>query len=106
MVDLERFTPKGKPVTYIGGLVELYNQKNRGQVCEIHGMVELEKMRTLITKNSRNLNAHQIIEISLVLRSAHMVSRDIDKVVFYVNNYIDWDQFNQLYDPDWIKKDI
>ena len=21
--------------------------------------------------------------------------------MFYLNNYIDWDQFNQLYDPEW-----
>ena len=26
--------------------------------------------------------------------------------VFYINNYIDWDQFNQLYDPDWMDKGI
>ena len=69
-------------------------------------MVEFEKIRALITKNPRNLSARQIIEISLVLRNAHMIPRDQDKVVFYVNNYINWDQFNQLYDPDWIEKGI
>ena len=63
-------------------------------------------MRTLIAENPRNLGAHRIIEISSVLRSAHVVSRDQDKFVFYVNNYINWDQFNQLYDPDWIEKSI
>ena len=35
-----------------------------------------------------------------------MVPRDQDKVVFYVSNYIDEDQFNQLYDPDWMEKGI
>ena len=35
-----------------------------------------------------------------------MVFRDQDKFMFYVNNYIDWDQFNQLYDLDWIEKGI
>ena len=29
-----------------------------------------------------------------------MVPRDQNKFVFYINNYIDWDQFNQLYDSD------
>ena len=24
----------------------------------------------------------------------------------YINNYIDWDQFNQLYDSNWMEKDI
>ena len=27
-------------------------------------------------------------------------------MVFYIYNYIDWDQFNQLYDADWFNKDI
>ncbi len=63
-------------------------------------MIELEKMRTLIVKNPRNLNTHRIIEISLVLCNAHMVPRNEDMVVFYVNNYIDWDKFKQIYDSD------
>ncbi len=63
-------------------------------------------MRASITENLRNLGAHWIIKISLVLHSAHVVPRNQDKVVFYVNNYIDWDQFNQLYDLDWMEKDI
>ena len=57
-------------------------------------------------ENLRNFGGHQIIEISSVLHSAHMVSRNQNKFVFYINNYIDWDQFNKLYNLDWIKKDV
>ena len=35
-----------------------------------------------------------------------MIFGDQDKFVLYVNNYIDEDEFNQLYDPDWIEKRI
>ena len=63
-------------------------------------------MRTSIVENLRNLGAHWIIKISLVLHNAHMIPKDQDKFVFYINNYIDWDQFNQLYDLDWMKKGI
>ena len=59
-----------------------------------------------MAENPRNLGAHRIIEVSLVLRSAHVVPRDQDRMVFYVNNYIDWNQFNQLYDANWFNKDI
>ena len=87
-------------------MVELYNWKNREQVPEIYGIVELEKMRAWIAENPYNLGAYQIIEIFLVLCSGHMVLRDQNKVVFYVNNDINWDQFNQLYDHDQIEKSI
>ena len=69
-------------------------------------MIELEKIDASTAEHHCNLDTHQIIEISLVLRSAYIISRDQDKFVFYVNNYIDWDQFNQLYNPDWMDKGI
>ncbi len=100
VADPEWFTPKSKLVTYTEVLVELYNWRNHGQIHEIYGMIKLEKMRVSITENSHNLGAYWIIEISSILRSAHVVPRDQDNLVFYINNYIEWDQFNQLYDPD------
>lgn len=61
-------------------------------------------MRISIAKNPQNLDAHNIIWILSVLRSAYILRRDQDMFIFYINNYIDEDQFNQLYDPDLIKK--
>ena len=69
-------------------------------------MIELEKIYTLTTENPRNLGTHQMIKISSILRSTHMVFRDQDKFVFYVNHYIDWDQFKQLYDLEQIEKGV
>ncbi len=69
-------------------------------------MVKLEKMHVLIIENPCNLGAHWIIEMFLVLHSIYMIPRDQNKFVFYVNNDMDWDQFNQLYNPDWMKKGI
>ena len=51
-------------------------------------MIELEKICILTAENPYILGAHRIFEISSVLRNAHVVSRDQDKFVFYVNNYI------------------
>ena len=59
-----------------------------------------------MAENPHNLGVHRIIKVSSVLRSTYVVPRDQDRAVFYVNNYIDWDQFNQLYDADWFNKGI
>ena len=59
-----------------------------------------------MAENPHNLDAHCIVEISLILRSAYVIPRDQKRIVFHVNNYFDWDQFNQLYDLDWIEKGI
>ncbi len=89
VVDPEQFINKGKPITYIKVFVELYNWRNHGQVLKIHGIVELKKMSASMDKHLRNLGAHCIIEISSILHSAHVLCRDQEKIVFYVNNYID-----------------
>lgn len=73
------------------------------QVYKINGMIELEKMRTLIARNLYNFGAHKIIKILLVLHNAHIVPKN---QLFHVNCYIDWNQFNQLYDPNQIEKNI
>lgn len=61
-------------------------------------MSKLEKMRILTIKNSYNLDAYYIIELLLVVRNVHIIIKDQDKFLFYINNYINFDQFNQLYD--------
>ena len=44
-----------------------------------------------MVENSRNLSAYYIIEVLLVLRNVHIISRNQNKIVFYIHNYIDYD---------------
>ena len=88
MADPERFTLKGKSVIYTGAFIKLYNWRNCGQVHEIYEMIKLDKICVSTIENPYNLSAYQMIEISSILRSAHVVPRDQDKFVFYINNYI------------------
>ena len=67
-------------------------------------MVELEKYPISRVENPLNLGSQRFYKISKVLRSAHVMPRDTEGNTFYLNNYIDWDQFNQLYDPEWQSK--
>ncbi len=106
IVDPEQFIDKSKPIIYIGAFIELYNERNRGQVHEIYGIVELEKMRAWTAKHLRNLGAYHIVEIFSILRSVLVVPKNQEKIVFYINNYVDWDQFNQLYTPNWLEKSV
>ena len=69
-------------------------------------MIELKKMRALTMENPHNLGIYWVIGILLVLCSAHIFPKDQDKFVFYINNYIDLDQCNQLYDLNWMEKTV
>lgn len=67
-------------------------------------MVELKKWHTSIAKYFHNFGTYRIVEILKILHNILIVLRNQDGNVFYINNYIDWNQFNQSYTPNWMKK--
>ena len=52
-------------------------------------MIEFKKLRALTMENSHKFSTYWIIKISSVLCIIHIVPRDQDKFMFYINNYID-----------------
>lgn len=58
MANSKQFTLKNKSVTYTRAFIELYNQRNCGQVFEIYGIIEFKKIRTLTIENLYNLDAY------------------------------------------------
>lgn len=76
ITDPEQFIPKDKLVIYTLVFVEFHNWKNYKQVHEIHRIIKLKKLRILSAENLYNLDTHQIIKISSVIYSAHIISRD------------------------------
>ncbi len=89
---------------YTGAFIVIYNWRYRRLVHETHGIVELEKYLILRVENSLNLNSQRIYKISEVLQSAHVMPRDTKSNTSHLNNHINEDQFNQLYDPEWQTK--
>ena len=100
----KRLDRKRKPVMYTRAFVEIQNWRSRELVHETYGIVELEKYLILRAEKSLNLGGQQFYKISEVLQSAYVLLRDIEGNTFYLNNYIDWNQFNQLYNPEWQTK--
>lgn len=61
-------------------------------------MVELKKYSISRAENRLNLGDQQFYKIFMGLQSIHVVLKDTEGNTFYLNNYIDWNQFNWLYD--------
>ena len=60
-------------------------------------MVKLEKYPISMPENFLNLGSQQFYKISEVLQSVHIIPKNTKNNTFHLNYYIDWDQFNQLY---------
>jgi hypothetical protein len=96
---------------YCAALVDVYPLKNHGIPHPVHGMIEVTRPRIPTSENHRSLKGRRFYALPTVLRSAHIIPSSLDPEprltdVFYVNNYIDWDQYQVLYEEDWEEKGL
>lgn len=94
VVNLQRLNQKRKPVIYTETFVEIYNWHSKELVYKTYEIVKLEKYLISRPENSLNLDDQQFYKISQVLQNAYIVTRDIEDNTFYLNNYINGNQFN------------
>ena len=102
---------KRKPAIYTGALIDRLQILNSGRPHEIHGMVEARRCSCQRSPSEalcwssrrRNLGCRCFYALENVIRSAHVIPTSAENDSFYVNNYIDWDQYNTLYDPEFLR---
>jgi Plavaka transposase len=99
---------KCKSAVYTGALIDIFQPLRGGCPHEIHGMVEVQQ--DVAVRRKRNIGNQRFYAMENILRSAHLIPtksrtevEDGSHVVFYVNNYVDWEQYNTLYDADFEK---
>ncbi|TAQ90574.1 hypothetical protein B7494_g1099 [Chlorociboria aeruginascens] len=103
------FTNSGVP-SYCAALVDIYPLKNtNAKPHPVHGMIEVTRPPIPTADRPRVLKGRRFYNLSLVLRSAHIIPASnniLEKPtdIFYINNYIDWDQYQVLYEDGWEKK--
>jgi hypothetical protein len=85
---------------YTGALVEVLRYRNQGKPHPVHGMVEVEPWPSSTARSTRVLGGCRFYSMSTVLRGAHVIPSNVEEVL-YINNYIDWDQYNTIYDEDF-----
>ena len=68
-------------------------------------MVEVEDWLQVCTQNPRNIGHRYFFGMSTILRSAHIIPTD-NIGLYYINNYVDWDQYNTVFDPEFLTNGI
>jgi len=92
-----------KSVQYLKTLIELLKLKNNEVFDALHDMIKVKQWLKNTVKKSRYLECRRFYNMSTILRSAHLISTE-SKKFFYVNNYINWNTFNILYEESFLKK--
>ena len=68
-------------------------------------MVEVEDWPQVRTQNPRNIGHRYFFDMSTILRSAHIIPTN-NIGLYYINNYVDWDQYNTIFDPEFLTNGI
>ena len=101
--DLGNRDFKQRPTRVQAALVEVFDYRYLGQVQDCHGMVEVEKARASLALNPRTIGARRFYGLPNIERSAHLVPGTVrGKEIFYINSFIDWDQYTTVYHPKFL----
>ncbi len=87
---------------YIEILLNLMQSRNKDISNEIFDMIELQSWFKKTFKNLRKLDVKRFYDMSSILRNVHVISNERNK--YYVNNYINWNMYNIVYDNDFVRK--
>jgi hypothetical protein len=105
VIDHQRHDTNGTVVQYTGALIDLLRFRHGGNVHSIHGMIEAEDWPQATSQSSRNIGYRCFFDMSMILRSAHVIPSGNDGT-YYINNYVDWDQYNTIFDPEFLANGI
>ncbi|KAH6422035.1 hypothetical protein HBI59_228420 [Parastagonospora nodorum] len=103
IIDYTRYDKDGKHMAYIGAFSEVLLFNNNGQIDNTTRMLSVRRRAWNVASKRRILQAFKFYDLSTIIRLVHLVLRDLPDLTtrttmsYYVNNYIDWDEYNCLY---------
>ena len=79
--------------------------RNGGKCYDVHGMLKIKPWPTSKNHNPRNLNGTRFYKFINIILNVHVIPNDGNiNGISYVNNYIDFEQFNIFHDLDFETK--
>jgi hypothetical protein len=104
---------KGKSVEYTGAFSEAFLFNSNSQINNTTGILSVRRRKHISNSRQRTLQAFKFYELTTIVRPVHLVPKELSGVAglssssYYVNNYIDWDEYNRLYSStfnrDWTR---
>lgn len=106
IIDPSPGVPNDIPCVYSGALIDVYTLRNQGRQNAQHGMIEAQRHPPNIDPTQRSLGYQRFYHLGLILRSAHLIAAsDSQQNIFYINPYVDQDQYATVFDEDFLEKD-
>jgi len=100
MKNIDKYNRKRKNLEYYKTLLNIFRLKDNGRPNPIYDIIEIEIPPKNTLKRSQFLRRIRFYDLFTINRSTHIIPTSFKEGnTFYVNNYINWDQYNTLFDP-------
>ncbi|KAH4886090.1 hypothetical protein HBH58_042010 [Parastagonospora nodorum] len=103
IIDYTCYDKDRKHIAYIGAFSEVLLFNNNEQINNTTRMLSVRQRAWNAASKRQTLQAFKFYDLSTIICSVHLVPRDLPDsttrttMSYYVNNYIDWDEYNRLY---------
>lgn len=87
------------PVTFTGAVLDRLSMVNLGRPHPVHGMIELEYSKTVGSAGHGAPHNRKAFKLPMIWRGIHVVPDSAPSSRLYINNYIDFELYNELYSP-------
>ena len=105
VLDIKRLDKYGVYVQYTRAIVELLQPLNYGLPYLIHSIVKVKRQPRLSVNTRQVLRGGRFYLMPSILRSAHIILAATScPNLYYVNNYINQNQYNTLYSDNFLKE--
>ncbi len=105
VLNHQRLNFKKRSQRYTEALFKLKRWINKEVTHSMHDMHEVKNFSSNTSQNSRLLDFRHFYNLLHIIRSAHLVSANQMCIKFYVNNFINWNQYNTVYDLNFMTSD-
>ena len=99
---------KKKYKKYTKVLIELLRFRAKEVSHEVHDIIEVDLYSFKKSKIQRQLKFRRVFEIIDILKNVHIILDSMisnkHNFISYINNYVDWDLYNTLYNMNFMKK--
>ncbi len=106
VINSERKNKNDNCLKYTDALIELLWFENSDVINHHHDMMKVKTWHASDARNSCNIDAWQFYQMFTILCSTHVISIRLQNDTYYINNYIDWDTYNIIYDSDFFSQEI
>ena len=106
VINSEKKNKNDNYLKYINALIELLWFENLNVINHHHDMMKVKTWHASNARNSHNIDIWQFYQMFTIFCSAHVILIRLWDDTYYINNYIDWNTYNIIYDSDFFSQEM